>query len=148
MQSVRLRILCTEDHGDTRDLIALVLNRNNCDVVTTESHAHAIELARAERFDLYLLDNWMPRMSGNELCETLRLFDSETPILFYSGAAYPKDIAEGYASGAQGYLVKPADNDELVAEVFRLVNKSRANRAITNSAVPKVIEQKSFYQTG
>ena len=147
MQSARLRILCTEDDGDTRDLITILFNHYNCEVVTTESPAQAIELARAERFDLYLLDNWMPRMSGNELCETLRLFDSETPILFYSGAAYPKDIAEGYASGAQGYLVKPADNDELVAEVFRLVDKSRAHRADTNSVVPAVIQEKSFFQT-
>lgn len=148
MQSARLRILCTEDDGDTRDLITLVLSRNNCDVVTTESPAQAIELAKAGCFDLYLLDNWMPRMSGNELCETLRRFDSETPILFYSGAAYPKDIAEGYASGAQGYLVKPADNDELVAEVFRLVDKSRTHREATISILPEVIQEKSFYQTG
>jgi two-component system phosphate regulon response regulator PhoB len=148
MQLSRLRILCTEDDGDTRDLITLVLNSNNCDVVTTESPTQAIELARAEHFDLFLLDNWMPRMSGNELCETLRRFDSETPILFYSGAAYPKDIAEGYASGAQGYLVKPADNEELVSEVFRLVYKSRAHTEVTNSIMPAVIQEKSFYQTG
>jgi DNA-binding response OmpR family regulator len=128
MQSDRLRILCTEDDGDTRDLITFVLNRNNCEVVTTETPFQAIELAKSAHFDLYLVDNWMPRMSGNELCEALRLFDSETPILFYSGAAYPKDIAEAYAKGAQGYLVKPADNDELVAEVLRLVSESRAQR--------------------
>jgi len=147
MQYPRLRILCTEDDGDTRDLITIVFSHYDCEVVTSESPAQAIELARAERFDLYLLDNWMPRISGNELCEKLRLFDTETPILFYSGAAYPKDIAEGYASGAQGYLVKPANNDELVAEVFRLVHKSRADRATTNSVVPEVIQEKSFFQT-
>lgn len=147
MQYPRLRILCTEDDGDTRDLITIVFSHYDCEVVTSESPAQAIELARAERFDLYLLDNWMPHISGNELCEKLRLFDTETPILFYSGAAYPKDIAEGYASGAQGYLVKPANNDELVAEVFRLVHKSRAHRATTNSVVPEVIQEKSFFQT-
>jgi two-component system phosphate regulon response regulator PhoB len=129
MQSPRLRILCTEDDEDTRELITLVLSRNNCDVITTETPVKAIELARATSFDLYLLDNWIPGMSGTELCEALRLFDSQTPILFYSGAAYPKDKAEAYASGAQGYLVKPADNDELVAEVFRVISESRARQA-------------------
>ncbi len=132
MQSDRLRILCTEDDADTRELITIVLTGNNCEVITTETPALAIELARAAHFDLYLLDNWMPRMSGTDLCEALRLFDSETPILFYSGAAYPKDKAEAFASGAQGYLVKPAENDELVAEVFRLISESRAKRASTN----------------
>jgi len=148
MQSDRLRILCTEDDGDTRKLITFVLTRNNCEVVTTETPVQAIELAKSTRFDLYLLDNWMPRMSGNDLCEALRLFDLETPILFYSGAAYPKDIAEAYASGAQGYLVKPADNDELVAEVFRLVSESRSRRVTANAHAPELSKEMSFYQTG
>jgi DNA-binding response OmpR family regulator len=128
MQSPRLRILCTEDDEDTRELIILVLSHNNCDVITTDTPVMAIELARAAPFDLYLLDNWIPGMSGTNLCEALRLFDAETPILFYSGAAYPKDKAEAYASGAQGYLVKPADNDELVAEVFKVISESQAKR--------------------
>jgi two-component system phosphate regulon response regulator PhoB len=123
------RILCTEDDADTRELITMVLNRKQCEVVTTETPALAIELARASHFDLYLLDNWMPRMSGSELCEKLRLFDPETPVLFYSGAAFPKDKEEAYASGAQGYLVKPADNEELVAEVFRLIAESQSRPA-------------------
>ena len=126
------RILCTEDDADTRELIAFVLSRNQCEVITPDTPALAIELARAAHFDLYLLDNWMPRMSGSELCETLRLFDSKTPILFYSGAAFPKDKAEAFASGAQGYLVKPADNDELVAEVFRLIAESQSKRETIN----------------
>jgi two-component system phosphate regulon response regulator PhoB len=132
MQSTRIRILCTEDDADTRELITLVLSDNNCEVITTETPALAIQLARATSFDLYLLDNWIPGMSGTELCEALRLFDSQTPILFYSGAAYPKDKAEAYASGAQGYLVKPVDNDELVAEVFRVITESQKNRATTD----------------
>ena len=148
MQSPPFRILCTEDDADTRDLITFVLNRNNCEVITTETPALAIELARAAHFDLYLIDNWMPRMSGNELCEELRLFDSETPILFYSGAAYPKDKAEAYRSGAQGYLVKPADNEELVAEVFRVISESRAKRATTNPTGSVLGKEKAFYQTG
>lgn len=98
-------------------------------VITSEAPAQAIELAMAAHFDLYLIDNWMPSMSGTDLCGALRLFDAETPILFYSAAAYPTDKAEAYACGAQGYLVKPADTDELVAEVFRLISESRAKRA-------------------
>jgi DNA-binding response OmpR family regulator len=131
MQLPRLRILCTEDDEDTRELITIVLNHNNCDVITPETPSLAIELAKAAPFDLYLLDNRIPGMSGTEFCEALRVFDSETPILFYSGAAFPKDIAEAYAIGAQGYLVKPADNDELVTEVFRLISESKARRART-----------------
>ncbi len=125
MQSPLLRILCTEDDVDTRDLISVLLAGNNCDVTTAETPAMAIELAKAAQFDLYLIDNWMPRRSVTDLCSELRRFDTETPILFYSAAAYPKDKAKAYASGAQGYLVKPVDNDVLVAEVLRLISESR-----------------------
>jgi len=141
MPSHRLRILCTEDDADTRELITIVLNQNNCDVITTETPLLARELAKTTRFDLYLLDNWIPGMSGTELSVALRRFDSETPILFYSGAAYPKDKAEAYASGAQGYLVKPVDNDELVAEVFRVISESQARRATRLNVLPTNVSE-------
>jgi DNA-binding response OmpR family regulator len=136
MQSPRFRILCTEDDLDTRDLIKMVLTQNNCEVITAETPVLALELARAAPFDLYVIDNWMPTISGTDLCEALRLFDSETPILFYSGAAYPKDKEKAFACGAQGYLTKPTANDELVAEVFRIIEEARARRAIAIAAAP------------
>jgi CheY-like chemotaxis protein len=49
------------------------------------------------------------------------ILNSTTPILFYSGAAFDKDKKQAQECGAQGYLTKPANGDELVAEVFRLV---------------------------
>jgi DNA-binding response OmpR family regulator len=139
MQSSRFRILCTEDDVDTRDLIKMVLNQNNCEVITTETPVLALELARATPFDLYLLDNWMPEMSGTALCGALRRFDSETPILFYSGAAYPKDKDKALACGAQGYLTKPTANDELVAEVFRIIEEARARRTTAIPAPPPTL---------
>ena len=129
MEPPPLRILCTEDDADTREMITFVLRSNNIEVITTETPAMAIEVASAFSFDLYLLDNWMPSMSGPDLCRELRSFDTKTPVLFYSGAAYEKDKTEAYASGAQGYLVKPVDNQELVAEVRRLISQSQKKRA-------------------
>ncbi|MEA2205252.1 MAG: two-component system, OmpR family, response regulator [Blastocatellia bacterium] len=139
MRSPRFRILCTEDDRDTRDLIKMVFTQNNCEVITGETPVLALELAKARPFDLYLIDNWMPEISGTDLCEALRLFDSETPILFYSGAAYPKDKEKAFACGAQGYLTKPTGNDELVAEVFRLIEEARAKRTPAIAAPPPAL---------
>ncbi len=125
MQVPHVRILCTEDDPDTLALLTLLLNERNCEVITSETPSAAVALARTTHFDLYLLDNWVPGMSGIEMCQQLRIFNSKTPILFYSAAAYPQDKAKAYASGAQGYLTKPVDNEKLVAEVFRLVSESR-----------------------
>jgi DNA-binding response OmpR family regulator len=119
------RILYAEDDADTRELVTLVLEMQNCQVIATGSHDEALRLARAEQFDLYLLDNWIPGISGVRLCQLLREVDPQTPVLFYSGAAYERDKARALASGAQGYLVKPVDGDELAAEVLRLISDSR-----------------------
>lgn len=129
MPTPKFRILCTEDDADTRDLIVLMLNANNCDVVTSASFP--VQLARSQQFDLYLLDNWLPGASGVELCKELRGFDSKSPILFYSGAAYDKDKKQAQECGAQGYVTKPADGNVLIIEVLRLITESRMSR--TNS---------------
>jgi DNA-binding response OmpR family regulator len=125
MQSIKGRILCTEDDVDTRELIDFVLTRSGYEVVCSASSAQAIELAKTQNFDLYLVDNWMPGVSGTELTEKLRQFDLTTPVLFYSGAAYETDRKAARLSGAQGYLVKPADGDQLIGEVGRLIAESK-----------------------
>ena len=124
MLAPKFRILCTKDDADTRDLIVLMLNSHNCEVVTSANSTESLRFARTQRFDLYLLDNWLPGSSGIELCEELRSFDPKTPILFYSGAAYDKDKKRALECGAQGYLTKPSDGAELVAEVLRLIAAS------------------------
>ena len=149
MQSHPFRILCTEDDADTRELITFVLTGNNCEVITTETPAVALEIAQTFSFDLYLIDNWMPLMSGPSLCRELRSFDASTPILFYSGAGYQADKDAAYASGAQGYLVKPVDNEHLVAEVQRLIVESRAKgptqttHALVNESAPPLSQSAS-----
>jgi DNA-binding response OmpR family regulator len=119
------RILCTEDDEDTRDLLVLTLNMAGYEVICTDSPEKALALIQAEKFDLCLMDNWMPGISGEDLCKKIRAFDSKTPILFYSGAAYQEDKDRAMNSGAQGYLVKPVVEGELVAEVARTIAKSK-----------------------
>lgn len=125
MNSYKGRILCTEDDADTRDLITVVLTQHGFEVVCTQDTEEAIDLAKTQAFDLYLVDNWMPGLSGPNLTRRLRKFDIKTPVLFYSGAAYEADKEAARLSGAQGYLVKPTDGDHLIAEVVRLIAESK-----------------------
>jgi DNA-binding response OmpR family regulator len=127
----RATILYVEDDEDTRELVAYLLARSNYKVVPAESYDDALLLARANQFDLYLIDNWISGGSGIDLCMKLREFNSWTPILFYSGAAYERDKQEAFAAGAQAYLVKPADNDELIKEVSRLISETKRTTVIT-----------------
>ena len=118
-------ILHVEDDQDTRELVALMLARSNYKVVPAETHDEALLLARANQFDLYLIDNWLPGGSGIDLCKKLREFNSWTPILFYSGAAYECDKQQALDAGAQGYLVKPVDYDELIEEISRIISEAK-----------------------
>jgi DNA-binding response OmpR family regulator len=130
MTSPRGRILCTEDDKDTRDLIIFLLQNEGYEVVCIETAEEAIHLAKAQPFDLYLIDSWLPNSSGATLTERIREFDDTTPILFYSGAAYDADKESARRAGAQAYLVKPAENEELIAEVTRLIAASRSQNQI------------------
>ena len=118
-------VLYVEDDADTRELIAILLGRENYHVVLAANYDEALLLARVMRFDLYIMDNWLPGRSGVELSKKLRELDTTTPILFLSGAAYEHDKREALASGAQAYLVKPIDNDNLIETVKRLIAEAR-----------------------
>jgi len=135
MPPSKRKILYVEDDADTRELVSFVLRQENYEVVLAENNDNALLLARTMHFDLYMIDNWMPGGSGIDLCERLREFDSSTPILFYSGAAYDQDKRAAFAAGAQGYLTKPVENDRLISEVSKLVSEVRRINAGTSSPI-------------
>ena len=115
-----MRILHVEDDEDTRKLVEFVLHDKGWQVVSVENSRSALELAAAGGFDLYLIDNWIEGDTENALCRGLRSLDQHTPILFYSGAVFPSDVASALASGAQGYLEKPCTPEALVEEILKL----------------------------
>jgi DNA-binding response OmpR family regulator len=121
MQPIKCRILFVEDHEDTRDLMALVLEQSNYEVVTAPSIAGALMLVEAGRFDLFVLDSLLIDGTGIELCKRIREIDRSTPILFYSALAYEKDKDEAFSSGAQRYLVKPVSLPLLRQTVAELI---------------------------
>lgn len=121
MTPYKKRILCVDDEEDTREMLCALLGLVNCEVLTAATAAEALEMIARERFDLYLLDNWLPGGSGTELCRKIRETDSSTPVVFYSGAALDSEREEALAAGAQAYLVKPRDLGLLVETVNSLL---------------------------
>ena len=118
------RILYTEDDPDSRELIRYVFTRSGYEIVCAENSRDALRLAKRENFDLFLLDNWLPDLTGLELTRCIREFDQITPILFYSGAAFETDKRDALNAGAQSYLTKPFDFQRLIAEAQRLISAS------------------------
>ena len=124
------RVLYIEDHEDTRELVTLVLEQRFIEVVTGSTIKSGVALAGSQKFDLYLLDSWLPDGSGLELCKKIREFDKATPILFYSAAAYEIDRDQAIKSGAQAYLIKPTHPSELCSLVTSLIESHRQFRAV------------------
>ena len=101
------RILCVEDHEDTCAYLRVLLS--NLQVVTASTLAEGIHLAQSQRFNLYLLDMFLPDGNGITLCQQLRRFDLKTPILFCSADASQTAYDQAMQAGAQVYLNKPVD---------------------------------------
>ena len=87
------------------------------------SASEAQRMISSQRFDLYVLDAWLPGLDGFELCRQIRAVDSTTPIVFYSGAAYDSDKEMGIAAGANAYIAKP-DVEGLAEALSRLIARA------------------------
>src|SRR5688572_21161283 len=101
----RKRILCVEDDSDSCDVLRILLG--NHEISTASTVRKGLEMARVERFDLYVLNGTYPDGSGIELCRQIRAFDDSTPIIFFSGLSEDSDIQGAISAGAQEYLIKP-----------------------------------------
>ena len=115
------RVLSVDDDADAGEMLGLLLKSYGIEVTCAHSALEAWPMITAEAFDLYLLDAWLPQLDGFELCRRLRDLDPVTPILFFSGAAYPADKQKGLAAGANGYVVKP-ELDDLLRSIKQLVS--------------------------
>src|SRR6185295_8944641 len=107
LSNPRPRVLCVDDDEDSRVMLVTLLKHAFIEAKAVGTAAQALSLLQAEHFDLYMLDGWLPDIDGFELCRRLRTFDSHTPILFFSGAAYEADKKKGFEAGADDYVVKP-----------------------------------------
>ncbi len=104
--SNRPRILFVDDHEDTRFLISYLLDAWGYEPVAACGVEEGLERARSGGFNLYLLDSRFADGSGTELCEGIREFDKETPIVFYSGD-HPSRLMKALECDAQGFVLKP-----------------------------------------
>lgn len=119
------RILLVEDEDNLREAIKLNLELEGYEVETAETGRAALRKANEQRFDTVLLDVMLPEMDGFQVCETIRLTDPETPILFLTAKDASQDKVEGLKVGADDYLTKPFNLEELLLRVRNLVRRSQ-----------------------
>jgi two-component system alkaline phosphatase synthesis response regulator PhoP/two-component system response regulator VicR len=121
-------VVCDDERHIVR-LIQVNLEKEGYNVVTAFDGKEGLELIKAEKPDLVVLDVMMPYMDGFEVLKNLRR-ESQTenlPVIMLTAKAQDKDVFEGYHYGADMYLTKPFNPKELVSFVKRILGGSGDN---------------------
>lgn len=124
MPSTERRILCVEDHEDTRFMLSSLLRNENYRADLVNNIDEALRVVEDEDYDLFILDKQLPDGSGLELCRELRRKFPQTPIIIYAAAAYQSDQSESFLAGATDYVAKPGI-DELVEAITRQFQRNK-----------------------
>lgn len=119
-----MNVLLIEDERRVADFVRRGLQAENHLVTIAENGASGIELARANEFDVIILDLMLPDIHGYEICGRLRQEGIQTPILILSAMDAIEDRVKGLRSGADDYLTKPFDFEELLARL-EVITKRR-----------------------
>ena len=116
------QILIVDDEQGLRELVKINLEHEGHSTLLAESGPQALALVQERQPDLVILDVMMPDMNGWEVCRQLRTF-SQVPVLMLTARSQSDDIVAGLDSGADDYLVKPFNMDELNARVRALLRR-------------------------
>ena len=122
-----MRILLIEDDQTTSHSIELMLKSENFKVDVTDLGEEGIDLGKLYDYDLILLDIDLPDMSGYEVLKNLRTQKIETPVLILTGLSAMENKVKGFGFGADDYLTKPFQKEELVARISAIIRRSRGH---------------------
>ena len=112
-----MHILIVEDETGIIQFLQQGLEEEGYTITTAFDGVKGFELSQKENFDLILLDWMLPKMTGVELCKAIRLKNSKTPILFLTAKDTVQETIEGLKAGANDYIKKPFNFDELVERI-------------------------------
>lgn len=130
MVQASVRILLIEDHRDIAGVIFDYFEvRGGYELDYASDGEQGLALAREQSLDVVVLDLMLPRLDGLSLCRQLREASDNTPVLMLTARGERDDVLEGFAAGADDYLVKPFDLSILEARVQALLRRGRAPSA-------------------
>ncbi|UJL47131.1 response regulator transcription factor [Virgibacillus sp. NKC19-16] len=116
------KVLLIDDEKRMLDLLALYLKPHNYDCKKAFGAIEALTFIKEEVFDIVLLDIMMPEMNGWELCKEIRRI-TDVPIIMVTAREQKEDIVKGLKLGADDYITKPFNEEELVARMEALLRR-------------------------
>ncbi len=133
-----MRVLVIEDDSATAQGIELMLRHENYTVFSTDLGEEGVDLAKLYDYDIIILDLALPDMHGFDVLKQVRAAKVETPTLILTGSSQLDDKVRGLGFGADDFMVKPFNRDELLARMSAIVRRSRGH-ATSNIAIGNLV---------
>ncbi|MBN2710892.1 MAG: response regulator [Planctomycetes bacterium] len=122
------KVLVVDDDESIRNLVATILTREDCEVITSSDGAEALTImAEHEDIELVVLDWMMPVMDGLQVLNELGKQDSPPPVLMLTALSSRKDVERALKAGAVDYVQKPLNKDSLVFKVNAILERTHEN---------------------
>ena len=132
------RLLIADDDNEIRELLEFDLSHSGYITDTAKDGEEALKKALSNNYDLVLLDVMMPKMNGFDVCQNLRKSKPDVPILMLTAKGTITDKTQGFNSGADDYIVKPFDIQEVLLRVRALVRRSPSvKKTVQNNEILK-----------
>lgn len=125
MNQRKISILLVEDEENLQEALKLNLELEDYEVTSAWNGVEALDIIQKEHFDLMILDVMLPELDGISVVETIRLQNNDIPILILSAKNSSADRVLGLKKGADDYLTKPFNLEELLLRVSKLLQKSK-----------------------
>ncbi len=120
------KVLVVEDDKSSSRLMQIVLGEAGFEVKFSPNGAHALKLLDSEHIDLIVLDLMMPEMDGYEFMNTIRSNGVDTPIIVVTAKLLSEDKYQAFIDGADDFLTKPVDLQELIYRIKALLKRSNS----------------------
>ncbi|MEK8197401.1 MULTISPECIES: response regulator transcription factor [unclassified Lysinibacillus] len=119
------KLLVVDDDAHIRELVKVFLQNEGLEVIEATDGVDALSKLAAEKVDMVVMDIMMPNMDGWALCEEIRSFDTDLPILMLTAKGETSQKVKGFHLGTDDYLVKPFEPVELIVRVKSILKRYR-----------------------
>ena len=122
------RLLVVDDDKQIRELLVFDISQSGYTVDSATNGEEGLKMALSNNYDLILLDVMMPKMDGFTVCKNIRLTNQSVPILMLTAKGAIEDKTEGFDCGADDYLIKPFEIQEVLLRIRALLRRGEATK--------------------